>query len=322
MATDWGGYFDPTFPNKRNMETFEPRYSSAMSVFPSPVVAANTRTPDEPETAPGYLSMPQDMRVFAAPRLPEKAAPGCLMEVVSRLRNLQARMAATDFDEAFRVTEDLRHWPEAERALAGDFLGFGEVSAYVAPTDSPVHWRVQETAFAGLWRVLALDEMEGRAEAAREDFLQAGAIPPLLNAAMQSASRPDLPLPDFPPGVMNAPALARELLAQSRQHFPNAPAHVINLTLLPVNEADLETLYAWLGHREVSILSRGYGNCRITSTRLSNVWWTQYFNSMNTLILNTLEVTPMPEAALAAREDYADTLARFAAHLRDMETPA
>ncbi|MDR2365044.1 MAG: hydrogenase expression/formation protein, partial [Zoogloeaceae bacterium] len=113
--------------------------------------------------------------------------------------------------------------------------------------------------------------------------------------------------------------IARELLAQSRQHSPDAPAHIVNLTLLPVNEADLTSLYDWLGHREVSILSRGYGNCRVTSTRLMNVWWTQYFNSMNTLILNTLEVTSMPEAALAAREDYADTLARLAKHLDDME---
>ncbi|MDR0736712.1 MAG: hydrogenase expression/formation protein [Zoogloeaceae bacterium] len=273
---------------------------------------------NETETAPDYLPMPQGMGVFTAPRLPEHAAPALLMKVTQRLRDLLARMAATDFAEAARVTEDLRLWPEAERALVGDALGFGEVSAYVAPMDTPVHWRVQETAFAGLWRILALDA----AEVAREDFLQAGAIPPLLNAAMRNASRPDLPLPDFLPGVMNAPALARELLAQSRQHSPDAPAHVINLTLLPVSEADLETLYNWLGHREVSILSRGYGNCRITSTRLPNVWWAQYFNSMNTLILNTLEVTPMPEAALAAREDYADTLTRLAECLDDMTMAA
>ena len=28
---------------------------------------------------------------------------------------------------------------------------------------------------------------------------------------------------------------------------------------VPVSDADLDTLYGWLGHREVSILSRGYG---------------------------------------------------------------
>jgi hypothetical protein len=73
---------------------------------------------------------------------------------------------------------------------------------------------------------------------------------------------------------------------------------------LPVSDADLDTLYGWLGHREVSILSRGYGNCRITSTRLQNVWWVQYFNSMDALILNSIEIVGMPEVALAADEDF------------------
>jgi hydrogenase-1 operon protein HyaF len=282
--------------------------------FPLPLVAANTRPPAEP--APEYLAMPQDMATFAAPRLPEHADPALLAKVVRRLRDLRARMAASDFAEATRITENLLRWPAAERALAGDLLGFGEVSAYVAaPAGAATHWRVQETAFAGLWRVLALDAREQ----AQEDGLQAGALPPLLHTAMQAASRSDLPLPDFSPACMNAPAIARELLAQAQQHLPGAPAHVVNLTLLPVNEADLASLYDWLGHREVSILSRGYGNCRVTSTRLMNVWWTQYFNSMNTLILNTLEVTPMPEVVLAAREDYADTLTRLAQYLREIE---
>jgi len=38
----------------------------------------------------------------------------------------------------------------------------------------------------------------------------------------------------------------------------------------------------------------------------------QYFNNMQTLILNTIEVTPMPEAAVAAREDLVETRERLA----------
>ena len=96
---------------------------------------------------------------------------------------------------------------------------------------------------------------------------------------------------------------------------PGQAAHVINLSLLPVSDADLDTLYGWLGHREVSILSRGYGNCRITSTRLKNVWWVQYFNSMDVLILNSIEVGGMPEVALAAPEDFADSIQRLQEYL-------
>ena len=95
---------------------------------------------------------------------------------------------------------------------------------------------------------------------------------------------------------------------------------MINLTLLPVSEADLDTLYGWLGHREVSILSRGYGNCRITSTRLAHVWWVQYFNTMDALILNTIEVVDMPEVALAAVEDFEDTLERLRDYLTMLES--
>jgi hydrogenase-1 operon protein HyaF len=69
----------------------------------------------------------------------------------------------------------------------------------------------------------------------------------------------------------------------------------------------------------VTLLSRGYGNCRITSTRLRNTWWVQYFNSMNTLILNTLEVAPVPEVALAAPDDFAESLSRLGDWLETLE---
>ena len=61
----------------------------------------------------------------------------------------------------------------------------------------------------------------------------------------------------------------------------------------------------------VAIMSRGFGNCRITSTSLANVWRVQYFNNMQTLILNTIEVVDMPEVALAAPEDLADSALRL-----------
>ncbi|MDR1890198.1 MAG: hydrogenase expression/formation protein [Zoogloeaceae bacterium] len=289
--------------------------SPSPHAFPIPVVAASTAAvhpPEAAEAAPEYLAMPHDMATFNAPRLPEATEPALLAAVVRHLRDLRGRMAATDFLQATKVTEDLLLWSEAERALAGDLLGFGEVSAYTHAPEA-LQWRIQETAFAGLWRVLALDD----AETIHRDFLQAGAIPPVLADTMRTTSQPALPLPDFTQeGIMNAPALAHEIVARAATH--GAPTQVINLTLLPVSEADLDILYAWLGHRAVSILSRGYGNCRITSTRLANVWWVQYFNSMDALILNTLEITPMPAAALAAREDYEDTLARLDEYLRSL----
>ena len=59
------------------------------------------------------------------------------------------------------------------------------------------------------------------------------------------------------------------------------------------------------------ILSRGYGNCRISSTATRNVWWVQFFNSQETLILNTIEICEVPEVACAAQEDIDESAERL-----------
>ncbi len=87
--------------------------------------------------------------------------------------------------------------------------------------------------------------------------------------------------------------------------------HVVNLSLLPHTEEDLLWLDAAFGEGAVTILSRGYGNCRITATAMPHVWRVQFFNSMDTLILDTFEVTAMPEVAIAAPEDLSDSGTRM-----------
>ncbi len=79
----------------------------------------------------------------------------------------------------------------------------------------------------------------------------------------------------------------------------------------PIPREDLLWLDRMLGEGAVTILSRGYGNCRITATALPQVWRVQFFNSMDSLILDTFEVTTMPQVALAAPEDLADSAARI-----------
>ena len=73
-----------------------------------------------------------------------------------------------------------------------------------------------------------------------------------------------------------------------------------------------------MGAGGVMILSRGYGNCRITRTAAPNVWWVQYFNSDDALILNTLEVAQIPQVACAAQEDLADSAERLAEILQEI----
>jgi len=75
---------------------------------------------------------------------------------------------------------------------------------------------------------------------------------------------------------------------------------------------DIAFLDHHLGTGDLTVLSRGYGNCRITSTRLAHVWRVVYYNSADAVILNSVEVTALPDVALAAPEDLRDSHERLA----------
>lgn len=277
-----------------------------MKPFPIPVVPVGPGT--QTDESPEYLAMPSGMNTFRAPRLPESVSDTDLARAADILDHLLADMRARPLGAAQPASVDLAGEPRGVRDLLTESLGFGEVSAF---TLAPTRIRVQETAFAALWRVLE-EGVDGRIVA---DRLEASPVPAELYAAMRATTLPALTPPPLTAGMMNGEALLAEVQQQSARHVAGQPAHVINLTLLPVSEADLDYLYGALGHRDVSMLSRGYGNCRVTSTRLANVWWVQYFNSMDTLILNTIEVVDMPDVVLAADEDYADTIERLGEYI-------
>jgi len=86
---------------------------------------------------------------------------------------------------------------------------------------------------------------------------------------------------------------------------------VVNLSLLPLNPTDIAHLDHQLGTGRVLILSRGYGNCRITNCGVPNTWRVVYYNSQDAVILNSVEVCDMPEVACAAPEDLQDSVERL-----------
>jgi hydrogenase-1 operon protein HyaF len=136
-------------------------------------------------------------------------------------------------------------------------------------------------------------------------------VPPLVGRLARECASDRLRELALPAGAMNVPALIHELQEAMDRSGSEALAHVVNLTLLPLSPEDTAHIDAVLDGGAVVILSRGFGNCRISSTAARDVWRVQYFNNMQTLILNTIEVTPMPEAAVAAREDIVETRARL-----------
>jgi hydrogenase-1 operon protein HyaF len=239
------------------------------------------------------------------PRVPEKADPAALAAARDVLAGFLTALEGWDPEGATKGPRvDLGGVDAAALEITNQMLGEGEVSIQVK---GERRWRIQESVFTGLWRCCEVDA-EGRLLA---DWLEAAAVPEVaLEAARAVAS--GLPAVAWPAGAMNSPALVAEIGSQLQARDPAARAHVINLTLFPMTADDHAVLERALPVGPVAMISRGFGNCHVTSTLTRDVWRVQYFNTMNTLILNTLEVVGVPEVALASAEDLADSRQRLA----------
>ena len=250
------------------------------------------------------LQMPSGMASYSAPLLPEPEEVGDLTEAMARLRELGECLYAYR-PEHPPAPLDLTDLDPANRELVDQVLGEGEVSIVIAD-DTPL--RIQESVLAGVWRIQRHDS----AGLLLQDSIEIGPIPQQVAQQAFAGAKEGVELVQpLPAGVLNAPPLFSEINEYSSAWRPGKQAHVINLTLLPQTEEDLNFLQQQLGAGSVSILSRGYGNCRISSTATRNVWWVQYFNSQDRNILNSLEITDVPSVACAAPEDLADSAQRL-----------
>ena len=281
-----------------------------MKDFPIPVVGIGVGPGSQPEEDESlqYMPMPQGMETFRPPILPEPE------EIAAREQAHRAlREALTALDDARRNggnrSVDLLGLPAADLQLVNQVLGEGEVSALVKSDGDASHeLRVQESVFAGVWRVVR--SMDGQV---MSDVIELGPVPQALKAAARDDVWTQVPrwTGDLPPNVQNAPSLLAEIEDQWRIWRPGQQAHVVNLTLLPMSTEDIGFLDHHLGTGRVLILSRGYGNCRITNTRMPNCWRVVYYNSQDVVILNTVEVVELPEVAQAAKEDLDDSHERL-----------
>lgn len=213
----------------------------------------------------------------------------------------------------------------ADRDAIWDMLGEGEVAIVVTGAS---RYEIDETSLPGVYRVrtkrpLGDDSLH----------LEVGPVPAIVLHAAESATSPDLPIEDPPPpGLMNAQPLLAEVRHRMQERVaphsrpqqrpsrsslaPSAsavdePNHVVSLTLLPLNEADGAYLARALGSGPIQAESRGYGTCKIAATARRSVWSVQYFNAMDTMILDTLEIGSVPAALEAAPMDLEDSGVRL-----------
>ena len=220
---------------------------------------------------------------------------------------LAVRRALARHDRDGSVVFSIDHLPSHERASLWDMLGDGEVSIVVR---GAARYEIEETSLTGVYRVRTLrDDGESL-------HLEVGAVPAVVSAAATHGTTREVPVDDPPPpGLMNAQPLLAELRHRVATLDPAAPNHVVSLSLLPLNDADAAYLARALGMGPIAAESRGYGTCRVTATSRRAVWAVQYFNAMDQLVLDTLEVGDVPAALVAAPVDLEDSGARLAALL-------
>lgn len=240
-----------------------------------------------------YMKMPQDMRAYSAHIPYVEATP----EIAPALGLLAEIAAAAKIvaQGAENVQFDLRELDKTNRDLIAETMGEGEVAIRMLGLPAIA---AQESVFAGVWCLSGADT----------DMIEVGPVPMMARERAFHSQVPALgTLTQVFPGVVNAPPLVVELVDKSASYKQGDEPHVVNLTLLPHTEEDLIWLDRALGKGSVDFLSRGYGNCRVNATGQANVWRVQFFNSMDTLILDTFEVTGVPEVVVAAKEDLVDS---------------
>jgi hydrogenase-1 operon protein HyaF len=220
-----------------------------------------------------------------------------LPEIAQALRIQKADQVGQLFDLTELGTE--------EQELIGQVLGNGEVSGVVALTDGIVA-QIQEAVMPGVWRVRFTDQ----SGALVGDYIEVASIPGVVTKAAALTAE-TIHWGDEPEGAMNVMPVLTEIKDRMATHKPGDDSHTISFTLLPMNEVDMEFLQKALGDGPVHLLSKGYGTCRVLSTGARNVWSVQFFNSMDTIILDTLEIGDVPMAARAADDDFEDSATRI-----------
>ena len=253
--------------------------------------------------APSYIDMPGDMDKYDAPLMPDPHEVQHLEGAREAMSWLQNTLAEYQHSAEMQLA-DLTQLDEENRELVNQILGEGEVSI---TCDGSLKAKVQESVLAGVWRTLYFDDDDRVAM----DFLEVAPVPHIAFTRDENMRPINTAQPLGTQDITNAMPILVELEDRCVRFDQAGTEHSINLTLLPLSQEEIEFLDARLGRGPVDMLSRAYGKCQVISTLTPNVWWVRYYNSMGALILNSLEVTSMPQVVVAAAEDLGDSAARL-----------
>ena len=274
-----------------------------MSITEIPVRVVGPGSQPDEEQELSYIDMPGRMEAYSPPYIAD-------LDAVRRLDGARAamqwlRQALADYRCGSEpLVANLSSLDEESRELVNQVLGEGEVCVNFT---GGMTARTQESVLAGVWRTLYFDSDDRVAC----DLLEVADAPLTARAASEQSMPIDVTVPDSMPEVHNALPILVELESHLAGYAKTGNRHSINLSLLPLSESEIEFLDKRLGRGPVDVLSRAYGKCQAISTASPNVWWVRYYNAMGTPILNSIEVTAIPEIVVAAAEDLSDSAARL-----------
>ncbi|GGI26139.1 MULTISPECIES: hydrogenase expression/formation protein [Bradyrhizobium] len=223
-------------------------------------------------------------------------------KAVTLLSNIAEAIAGQRADAPSQLFR-LGNLNDLESKLVADVLGEGEVGGVVALPDGSLA-QIQESVLAGIWRVRIETD-------AASEYIEVGAVPEIVRRAAADLTAADFEIGQAPEGAMNVLPVLAEIRERALAWRPGIRSQIINFTLLPMSPVDMSFLQETIRNGPIQLVSRGYGTCRVLSTGIRNVWSVQFFNAMDTIILDTLEVGGVPTVALAADEDFEDSAERL-----------
>ncbi len=234
-----------------------------------------------------------------APRLPSDFEISAALG--ARLRALDEALQGVAGGERNAARVSLETLDPADREAVPLLLGNGEVSGSLTLDD--IAYQFQEAVTPGVWMVTGSDG---------SNWLEVAAVPGIVDSAASSLRQAPIALPQHVPEVMNGLAVLAEVNEHAAQWDGTAPHNrILNFTLMPMSPQDQQLLIDVLGRAELVLESGGFGNCRVMATTVRHVWAVQYVNAMGNTILDTLEIGRIPDAVLAAPEDFEDSAKRL-----------
>lgn len=273
--------------------------------IPLKVVGPGSQPSDSDGAEISFMNLPAGMTTFEAPIVPEPEEILGMEQALELAHEIQKCLTQYKVgDKAFIF--DLSKLDDKNSLFMDQLLGDGEVSIQY---NGEIQIEIQESVLAGLWRVRYLDANQDIVQ----DTMEVADIPSTVTELTFKNAQEnfDMAKIEIPESIYNAPPLLVEVSDKLSEYKVGDDPHIINLSLLPHTDDDISFMSHVLGIGPTIILSRGYGNCRISSTGTKNAWWVQFFNSQDTLILNTLELIDIPSVAKASKEDIEDSAERL-----------